>query len=110
MARRATPIEPSDKELTIPEMHLAIRRCQRRIADLEAFDPTQVRDRSDPNIKALEVSIGETLAETFGQNTAAYRRYSQAAALDTAGINMNGTPHHEIIEVSSAAKIGQQHF
>jgi hypothetical protein len=98
MAKRTTPAQPEDRELTRAEIHLAMRRLQRRVSDVEAFDPTKVRSQQDPNIRALEAAIKETLAEIFGPNSRTYRSYSAAAALDTAGINMNGTPLHEVIE------------
>jgi predicted nucleotide-binding protein len=97
MAKGSSPI-PKDVELTAPQMRAAITRFQRRIADLENFEPTSVRDRRDPRIDALEVSIDEAVSETFGRDTPAYRLYSRAKDLDTAGINMNGTPHHEVID------------
>jgi hypothetical protein len=98
MAKRAAPAEPADKELTLPEIHLAIRRLERRVADLEAFDPTQIGTQRDPKILDLEAAIKETLSDVFGYNTRSYRTYMAAAALDTAGMNSNGTPLHEVIE------------
>jgi hypothetical protein len=98
MARRSSPQPPAEVELTAAQMRSAISRFQRRIGDLEAFDPQAVPTRSDPSIAALEASIDEALSETFGHGAHAYRRYSPAAELDTAGINMNGTSHHEVVE------------
>jgi hypothetical protein len=45
----------------------------------------------------LETSIKETLADVFGRNGRSYRAYQSAGALDTAGVNMNGTPLREVI-------------
>lgn len=98
MAKRAAPAEPADKELTLPEIRLAIRRLERRVADLEAFDPTQVGTQRAPKILDLEAAIKETLSDIFGYNTHSYRTYMAAAALGTAGMNSNGAPLHEVIE------------
>jgi hypothetical protein len=98
MAKGMEPSRPAEKEYSLAEIHLAMRRLQRRASDVEAFDPTKVRSQQDPNIRALEAAIKETLAEIFGANSRTYRSYAAAAALDSAGINMNGTPLHEVIE------------
>jgi hypothetical protein len=99
MAKRSTASPPPQEvELTPLQMRAAISRFERRIRDLDEFDPTTITSRSDPRVAALEASIEEVLSETFGHSTVAYRRYSLAAEIDTAGINMNGTPHHEVIE------------
>ena len=94
------PVLPAPRtvELSEPQIRAAIERFQRRIREVEDFDPQKVTDRKDPNIDALEAAIGEALTETFGHDTPARRPYAAAATLDTAGINMNGTPHHEVIE------------
>ena len=42
--------------------------------------------------------MDESLSEVFGHDTTEYQRYARAADLDTAGMNMNGTPHAEVIE------------
>src|SRR5947207_2020181 len=97
MAKKST-VPPEEKHLTTAEMHLAIRRLERRIADLEAFDPTQIGLQQDPKILELEAAIKETLSDVLGHNTRSYRTYMAAAALDTAGLNSNGTPLREVIE------------
>jgi hypothetical protein len=95
MAKNTTP---SNKQPTLSEMHLAIRQLNRRIVDIEAFDPIAVTAQRDPKIVELEAAIKETLSEVFGRNTSSYRTYMAAAVLDTAGLNLNGTPLHEVIE------------
>src|SRR5260370_6704459 len=96
MAKRSTtPPPPQEIELTPLQMRAAISRFQRRLRDLEEFDPTTIKDRRDPRIDALEASIDEALSETFGHETHAYRLYARAKDLDTAGFKMNGTPHHK---------------
>jgi predicted nucleotide-binding protein len=46
----------------------------------------------------LRLPLPEALTEAFGEETPMRQRYAAAASLDTAAINMNGTPHHEVIE------------
>ncbi|CAN7311730.1 nucleotide-binding protein [Bradyrhizobium sp. LjRoot220] len=97
MAKKPPPA-PQDIRLSPAEMRAGIARFHRRIKDVEAFEPEKVTDRRDPNIDALEASIAEALSQTFGHDTPTGRLYRPAATLDTAGINMNGTPHHKVIE------------
>jgi hypothetical protein len=63
-------------------MKLGVTRLQRRIADLEAFDPNIIQQRWGPEVKTLETSIEETLSLVFGHNTVEYNRYKDAADLD----------------------------
>jgi predicted nucleotide-binding protein len=80
-------------------MRTAITRFQRRIGELEQFDPNTVQNRSDPRIRALEISIDEALSEAFGHQTPEYYRYAAAANLDRAGVFIGvATPLHEVIE------------
>jgi Protein of unknown function (Hypoth_ymh) len=96
MAVNSIPPEPFD--LSTQEMASAIARFRRRIAELENFEPSSVKNRSDPRIDALEVSIDESLREAFGHDTSQYRLYSGARSLDTAGINMaHATPLPQVI-------------
>jgi hypothetical protein len=85
MAKRAAPTQPEDKEMTLAEIHLAMRRLQRRVSDVEAFDPTKVRSQQDPNIRALETAIKETLAEIFGPNSRTYRSYQSLSSCAPSG-------------------------
>src|SRR5258708_29287523 len=96
MARRPAP--PQSVRLSAPQMTAAIARFKRRIGELKEFEPTGVQRRSDPKIKTLEVAIDESLSEVFGHDTPEYQRYARAAGLAAAGMNMNGTPHDEVIE------------
>lgn len=83
MAKRAAvpPMLPR-ATLTVDQMKLGIARIQRRIDDLEAFDPQSVPQRYAPEVIALAKSIDGTLAAVFGQGTADYRRHSNIASLD----------------------------
>jgi hypothetical protein len=85
------PPPPRSPELSEAEIRLAITRFERRIRDVEDFDPPKVIDRRDPKIDALEAAIREALIETFGHGTPALKPHAPAAKLDTAGYNLNGT-------------------
>jgi predicted nucleotide-binding protein len=68
--------------LTIEQMKVGITRLNRRIADLEAFDPNSVQQRWAPDVKALQTSIEESLAVVFGHGTVKYNLYRGAARFD----------------------------
>jgi predicted nucleotide-binding protein len=76
------PPPPKTANLTVEEMTRGISRLQKRIADLDAFDPQSVQEGWPPDVKALEASIAEALAATFGHGTIDYNRYKRAATLD----------------------------
>lgn len=83
MAQRAVPPPgPSAAQPTVDQMKRGIARIQKRIADLEAFEPESVQKRWPPEAKALENSIEEALTVAFGYGTVGYRRYEAAARLD----------------------------
>ena len=53
------------------------------IQELEAFDPQKVQKRyREPDGMRLEAAIDEALSAAFGDRTAAYERYRDAASLD----------------------------
>jgi predicted nucleotide-binding protein len=84
--RRTAPPEPQPANLNVEQMRIGITRLQRRIADLEAFDPQSVQKRWAPEVKALEAAIEETLAGVFGHRTVEYNRYGGATRLDNGPI------------------------
>lgn len=90
--------EPREQDWTPDSIRLAAKKLRRRLADVEAFDPSKVTARRDPALRSLETAIAETLVDVFGANTGSLRRYQSAANLDTAGINLNGTPFHEVMD------------
>ena len=73
-------------------MRAAMAKLRRRVADLEAFDPSRVEKREDPNVETLSKAIDSTLVEVFGADTQEYQRYSGAKTIDTAPFLLNGTP------------------
>ncbi len=77
--RRTVPPQPQPANLTIEQMKVGITRLNRRIADLEAFDPNSVQQRWAPEVKALQTSIEESLSGVFGHDTVEYNRYRRAS-------------------------------
>lgn len=83
MARRTTSMQPERPDHSVEEKRQDIIRLQRRIKELEDFDPSAVTSRfSDPAVTGLQTAIASTLASVFGQGTVEYNRYSSAARLD----------------------------
>lgn len=98
MARNLQPALPSKAELSADQMRSAIKKIDRRIADLEAFDPNEVRDRNEVIIETLEQKLDTLITEIFSPGTIEYDRYHYSVTrLDRAGINMYGTPLGEVI-------------
>ncbi|MFN7111968.1 MAG: TIGR02391 family protein [Brevundimonas sp.] len=77
----------------------ALVKIDRRLADLESFQPDEIRDRSDAQIGALELALDALLTDVFGHDSIEYTRYRSAVTqLDTANYNIYGTPHADVIE------------
>jgi len=90
MARRATPERPERPRHTVDEKRQDIVRIQRRIQELEAFEPRNVASRfKDPGVVRLQAGIASTLEAVFGENTAEYRRYAPATRLDRGPVAMS---------------------
>jgi len=68
--------------LTPEQIRAGITRLNRRIAELEAFDPAKVGKRWAPEVQALQAAIEETLAAVFGESSEQFNRYVAAARLD----------------------------
>jgi len=87
MTRRpVAPPPPQPATLTVDQMRRGIERINRRIVDLEAFDPQTVQKRWPPEATALQNAIEEALTVAFGHNTVEYQRYEAAARLDNGPI------------------------
>lgn len=105
MARRPTAPEPQRVHLTVEQMKSGIRRLQKRIDELEAFDPTLVQKKWSPEVSVLEKAIDETLVAVFGPNTLEYNRYM--TRLEDHGymfVGMEDTPLHEIQQSLAESK------
>jgi hypothetical protein len=57
-------------------MRQGITRIERCIAKVEAFDPQMIRTLHDTSkAEALSALVDSVLVQTFGEDTAEYRRY-----------------------------------
>jgi len=97
--RRSSPPPPQAPQRTAAHMLNDISRIQRCIGELQGFDLTTVRDRSDPRIRSLEVSISQVLTQAFGGDGPERRLYDAAASLDRAPLRMGvKTPLQEVVQ------------
>jgi predicted nucleotide-binding protein len=79
MAIRPPPSPPPRAELTPNRMSQGITRVERCIAMIEAFDPQTIQTPHDTSkAEELSASVDGVLVQTFGDDTADYRRYSGA--------------------------------
>src|SRR5262245_30961950 len=79
MAVRPPPSPPPRAELTPDRMRQGISRLERCIAMIEAFDPQTIQTPHDTSkADELTASVDGVLVQTFGDDTADYRRYSGA--------------------------------
>lgn len=105
MAKRSTPTEPQRAVLTVDQMKSGIRRLQKRIEDLQAFNPQSVQKRWAPEVTTLETAIDETLTAIFGHDTVEHRRYQGATGLDHGPVIMNHkSPPFEVQQYLSEGK------
>lgn len=82
MARHSSKYtEPQKANLTDEQIRKGISRIQKRLDDLEQFNPLSISERRSPEVRALETAIDETLSEVFGHNTIEYIRYQDAAQM-----------------------------
>ena len=87
MASKKSPPQPAAANLSPEQMRSAIPKLERRIRDLEEFDPGSLTQRGDPRLESLETKLQDTVAEVFGFGTLEYNRFSPSS-LDNAGYNM----------------------
>jgi uncharacterized protein (TIGR02391 family) len=96
--RNATPLQPSAANLSAEQMRAAIPKLERRIRELEEFDPKSLTHRDDPRLEALENKLSDTVIGVFGHETLEYHRFCPRS-LDTAGYNMyTETSLHKVIQ------------
>ncbi|MGB7290555.1 MAG: TIGR02391 family protein [Thermodesulfobacteriota bacterium] len=100
MTRKAKQPELRQANLSWQEMEDAIRKIDRRTAELNEFDVNSISDRGDPRIEALEKKLDTLLVSIFGVDTVEYQRYRRSVtSLDTASINWaHETPIYEVRE------------
>lgn len=90
-------------------------RLEKRLAEVEAFDPQSVNTRGDPRVEALEVAVDEALTLAFGYNTVERNRYKDAHKLDRGnnfaklGRDMNGirSPQQDAVEARNFLATGK---
>lgn len=93
MARHPSQTKPQRPIHTAEEKRRDIERLERRIAELEAFDPATVKKRfSSPEVIQRETAIDDTLSAVFGHRTVEYDRYARAAKLDQGPVTMQLGP------------------
>jgi hypothetical protein len=73
-------MERKTADLTPEQLLQAIPRLEKRIADVESFDPEGIDPRNPgANLHGLRASIDDALTRTFGPDTVEYERYKDAA-------------------------------
>jgi predicted nucleotide-binding protein len=93
MARKSSsPPAPPAPKLNAQQIGQAIDRLNKRISELENFEPTSVKERWAPETKAIEAAIDDTLDAAFGHNSPRRHRFSAAANLDRGGLVLGGGP------------------
>ena len=90
MARKPTD-EPVAAKLSVKDMTAGVERINKRIEELDAFDPDNVPERRHHSVAALSVSIEETLARVFNKGSEEYTRYRRAASLDNGPVAMGAS-------------------
>jgi uncharacterized protein (TIGR02391 family) len=102
--RKSLPQQPVPANLTAEQMRSAIVKIERRIKELEDFDPRSLRQRGDPRLNAIETKLADTISEVFGHGTVEYRRFSPGS-MDCAGYNMMyETPLSDVIRSVAESK------
>ena len=98
MANRHSSPPPQAPKRAAAQMRNVISRIERVIRELQEFDPTTVRDRSDRRIGSLEASIKQVLTQAFSDESER-RLYEAAASLDRAPLTMGAkTPVQEVVQ------------
>jgi predicted nucleotide-binding protein len=103
MAKKPTGSIPS-RALSQDEIRRGIERLNLRIKDVREFDPSSVRMRWSPEVKALSTAIEDSLAKTFGVGSPEYNRHLDAATLDKGGFSMDEDSPGEIVQFHEAGK------
>jgi uncharacterized protein (TIGR02391 family) len=88
VTRKSSAQSPQPANLTADQIRSAIPKLERRIKDLEGFDPQSLTQRNDPRLESLETKLTDTIAEIFGHGTIEYHRFAPNS-LDQAGFNFS---------------------
>ncbi len=81
MAGNKTDLPKRSASLTPAQMEQGIARLSRRISELRAFDVSTVNEWAPNDLKALQISIDQTLDRVFGADTNEYARFKGASGL-----------------------------
>jgi predicted nucleotide-binding protein len=105
MAKGTSPPQPASRQMTPDELDRGIKRLERRLAEVSAFDPRKL-DPIDPRstTRPVEGSIESAISETFGPGTIEYIRFRSAAHFDWPLVIGRDIPHQQKIEHVSRAK------
>lgn len=87
MAKRTQPPQHGPAKLTTEQMRKGIAVFERRIIDLEDFNPLKA---GTDEVKALQRSIDESLERVFGRESSDYERYRAASRLDNGPLTIGG--------------------
>jgi predicted nucleotide-binding protein len=91
-------LRPHSCTLTPQDMQQGIKRLERRIAEVEAFDPRIVLPHdAEVAAEALHTSVDAALVQTFGHGTIEYNRYSGASTFSWSVHLGRPTPFSEIL-------------
>lgn len=82
-------IAPEHAQLSVEQMQKGVKRLERIISEIEAFDPSTLTKRWSTEQKALETTIEGALASVFGHGTVEYSRYAEATSLDHGAVVMS---------------------
>jgi predicted nucleotide-binding protein len=111
MARRPPAPTPQPAVLSVDQMRRGIARLNKRIEDVETFEPQSVGGRNAPEVSALSTSIEETLGSVFGAGTIQFNRYRRAADVDPTarlGIVVGGSRPYPLSQVHEDLERGKQ--
>lgn len=81
MARSTTELPRRSASLTPAQMEQGIARLNRRVSELRAFQVSGINEWAPNELKALQISIEQTLERVFGSDTSEYARFRSASSL-----------------------------
>ena len=100
MNKMKTSSEPAPANLSNEQMQAAITKIERRLADLNAFDPNKISEQFSPQTRALEQKLKTLLQDIFPLGTIEHDQYKNfVGRIDTASLSMGRpTPLSEVRE------------
>jgi len=94
--KNSNPSELVPAELTPAQLRNAIPKLQRRLEEIQQFDPREMTSVVDPTAQSLVKKLDSTLIDIFGINTLEYRRF-RSGSLYSGSTFIGGTPLYEIV-------------